>query len=389
MAVAQQLEDYAAEPELDAEALLALARDKSSQGRAALLRQVGDLFGGTSRELTEGERSLMEDILVRLVNDVEQSVKAALADRLADVPQAPRGLILALANDEFRVAYPILKRSSLLQDPDLIEIIHHRTRQHMLSIAMRDEVSEAVSDELVERGDTSVVRTLLENTGAHISEPALEFLVEQSQTIGAYREPLVRREELPADLAARMYAVVSASLREYILVNFEIEAPVLDANLGPTAEQLMDEIRERSRLGQPRPVELAELLAHANALSPRFLIDLLREGEVALFEGLLAEMAGLPLKQIRRFIYEPGGQALAIACKSAGVAKADFASILLLSRQARPGDKSVDPQELPRALALFDRVKEKVALYVVQRWRMDPDYLYAIKRLETDEAADG
>ena len=77
---------------------------------------------------------------------------------------------------------------------------------------------------------------------------------------------------------------------------------------------------------------------------------------------------------------------MAIACKAAQITKADFASIFLLSRQARPGDKTVDPQELPVALNIFDRIRDETAAMVVQRWRLDPNYLYAIKQM--DEADD-
>jgi hypothetical protein len=58
--------------------------------------------------------------------------------------------------------------------------------------------------------------------------------------------------------------------------------------------------------------------------------------------------------------------------------KPDFASIFLLSRSARPGDKVVDPSELTRVLDLFDRIKLESAKKVVEHWRLDPDYLFAL-----------
>lgn len=370
--------------ELDVETLFAMARDKSAEGRAALVDTITDLFVGGERVLSDKERSLMLDILQQLVLEVEQSVRSALAERLADETSIPRELVVMLANDDIEVAHPILMRSPLLRDPELIEIIHHRTMQHKLSIAMRESISEPVSDELVAQGDETVIRTLLENGGAKISQATLEYLVERSQQIGTYHRPLVHREELGPDLAARMYAWVSAALRKHIRENFDVDPETLEEALGRTVEDLMAEVRTRSRPGHGRPVELAELLGHANALSSRFLIELLREGEIALFEGLFAEMAGLRINLVRRFLYEPGGEALAIACKASRIGKPDFASIFLLSRQARPGDKSVDPEELPRALGIYDRVREDVALGVVRRWRLEPEYLDAIRQLENE-----
>ena len=57
-----------------------------------------------------------------------------------------------LANDDIEVAYPILAFNKVLQDADLIEVIRHRTLEHQLVIAIREDVSEAVSDALVRTG---------------------------------------------------------------------------------------------------------------------------------------------------------------------------------------------------------------------------------------------
>src|SRR5690606_28752200 len=96
--------------------------------------------------INERERRLMTEILQQLIHDVEQSVRKALADRLAEEKDAPRELVTILANDEIDVAHKILRDSAVLQDLELIEIIQHRTFEHQLTIAMRNTVSEAVSD---------------------------------------------------------------------------------------------------------------------------------------------------------------------------------------------------------------------------------------------------
>lgn len=371
---------------MNIEELFALARDKSVKGRTSLVGSVSDLYFGDQTDVTDRERALMTDILRQLINDVESSVRTALAERLADRADAPKDLVTALANDEIRVALPVLMRSIILDDADLLEIIRHRTMQHRLAIAMREQVSETVSDGLVATGESSVITRLLENAGARISQNTIEFLVERSQEIDVYRAPLLSRQELTPELAGRMYRWVSTALRRHILENFDVDQEELDASLGETIEALVADVRERARPGG-RPVELAELLAHANALTPRFLIELLRERQISLFEGLLAEMAGLPMSSTRRFLYQPGGEALAILCKAVKISKRDFASIFLLSRQGRPGDKTVDPNEVPRVLEVYDRVRPAAAENIVKRWRHDPDYL-AMVHLYTLEQFD-
>ncbi|MGB0626851.1 MAG: DUF2336 domain-containing protein, partial [Alphaproteobacteria bacterium] len=201
------------ENHLDVDGLLRLAADRSAAVRSELVEVISDLFFDRDRVLSERERATMSDILRQLIHDVEISVRKHLAIRLSDEPTAPPELVFALANDSAEIAHPILIRSEVLRDPQLIEIIRHRGFEHQLSIAMRAALSESVSDALVETNDVSVIEKLLENPGAEIGRDAMSYLVEQSQRVDAFQNPLVRRKDLPRELAPRMYWWVSAALR--------------------------------------------------------------------------------------------------------------------------------------------------------------------------------
>src|SRR5262249_35449915 len=132
--------------EQDSAHLLDLARDKTVAGRRALVATVSDLFFVRGDALSDRERSLMSEILRQLIHDVEIEVRRALADRFAREERAPKELIATLANDAIEVAHPILLHSTVLHDEELIEIVHHRTLEHQLAIAMRASVSERVSE---------------------------------------------------------------------------------------------------------------------------------------------------------------------------------------------------------------------------------------------------
>lgn len=58
-----------------------------------------------------------------MVDGVETIVKTTFAERLADQPDIPRDLAMHLAELEARIAFPILKNSTVLTDPDLISIV--------------------------------------------------------------------------------------------------------------------------------------------------------------------------------------------------------------------------------------------------------------------------
>ena len=369
--------------------LIGLARDKSVEGRTRLVQIVGDLFFDTDTVLRDAERNIMSDILRQLIHDVEMKVRQQLAERMASEINAPRDLISALANDQIEVAHPILTQSTILQDIELIEIVEHRTFGHQLAIAMRESVSEAVSEALIGTGNVDVIKTLLENENADISGKAMESLVEQSEKIDDIQVPLINRGDLGPDLAKRMYWWVSAALRKHIVEHYRIDEAELDDKIQDTIHDILGGDGSGPGMIDSTPLrksqELAEKLQKAQAITPQLLIQTLRQGEVILFEDLLSQRTGLRTNLIRRFVFEPGGEGLAIACRAVDISKADFASIFLLSRSARPGDKVVDPNEVSRVLNFFDRIKTDTALKVVKRWQFDPNFLFAMKQVNTEQ----
>jgi uncharacterized protein (DUF2336 family) len=360
--------------------LLVLARDKSTASRNQLVEALGGMYCDAHVATADTERELMAQILRSLIHDVELQVRANLAEQLAKDDNAPPDLIATLANDDIEVAHAILVASNALDDAELIEIIARRTRRHRVAIAMRDAVSENVSDALVGSGETDVVVTLIGNDGAAISDGTLAELVEASREREAFQSPLLNRNELSPRLAKQMYWWVSAALRKHIAKSFDIDSLELDGKIVSSVQGILG-IQENLDLPADGLDELARKLAERDAISSELLIDTLRQHEMSLFEALFARLVGLQKTLVRRFVLEPGGESLAICCRAANLYKAEFTSIFLLSRSARPGEKLVDPGELSNAVAFFDRITTDTAKKVVHRWHLDPDYLDALKKL--------
>ena len=367
----------------DYEALLEMARDKTVAGRAALVNTISDLFNNRNEVLTDHERALMSDILRHLIHAAEMSVRQELSRKMAVMDNVPHELIVTLANDEIEVAHPILTKSELLHDSDLIEIIRHRTMQHQLSIAMRRTVSESVADALVENGDEDVIKTLLENSNAHISKATMEYLVDQSKRVNSYQNPLLTRPDLDPQLAKRMYMWVSAALRNYMMEHFDIDPAELDESLDNTVSEITASPPDPGEGGPDKAQELARRLADAGQITPEFMIRVLRQGEIPLFEAMFAIHSGLRPKLLQRIMFEPGGEALAVACKATDMPKNDFASIFMLTRKARAQENVISPSDLTRVLALYDRVRADSAKAMLGRWQRDPEYLNALRVLSS------
>jgi uncharacterized protein (DUF2336 family) len=366
----------------DVQSLLALAREKSELARSHLFEVMGDMFMDQARILTTQERSLMVDILEKLITEVSHDIRIRLSQRIANAVSLPRELAVLLANDEIDVAAPILMQCAALQQIDLIEVIHQRSRQHMLAIAMRRDLSLQVSDALVDSGDVDVIRTLLENHDAQISAATLAYIVEQSKTIDDFQGPLVRRHDLPRELAVKMCYWVSAALRLFILDKFHVDANELDELIEPALQAEVKHAREEIADPSDAAMQLAKELHRKGQLTSKMMIQALRRGEVALFEAMMSEFAQIRLALVRRLLYEDGGEGLAIMARSIGLLREEFATIFLLSRKTRPGVTTTDPTSLGSALAFFDKLNPENARQVISRWQRDPNYLFAIKQVE-------
>lgn len=359
--------------------LVDLARDKSKQSRSTLVAAINDLYSDEEQLLSDRDRAIMLDIIRQLIHEVETSVRRSLAEHLATRADAPADLIATLANDEIEVAHPILVKSDVLKDPELIEIVQHRTMEHQVAIAVRASISERLSDALVETDNEKVVTTLLSNQGAAISDGTMNHLVEKSTEVPGYQGPLVHRSDLSPELVKKLYWGVSAALRQYIVENFELDPTDIDETIEITVKKALGE----KIAGPDRANGMREPDAQADEDDANILMGLLRKGEISMFLDKFTALTRLRLALVRRILFEPGGEGLAIACKAVGINKPDFTSIFLLSRSARPGDKIVDPSELSAAVALYDRIKIESAMKVLRHWRLDPDFLFALKQLES------
>lgn len=364
--------------------LLKLARDKSIAGRQALADIVSDMILKRRHKLTEREWALVFDILHRMVHDAEMSVRRVISAQIANLPNVPRDLVMTLANDEIEVAYPILTQNRGLLDSDLIEVIRHRTLEHQLAISIRHSVSGPVSDALVKVGDETIIRSLLDNPNAKISRMTMEFLVEESKRVDSFQEPILRREDLDPALAKRMFIWVSAALRFYILDKYQLDQTFVDDVL----ERSAIEIGGAAAAAASRPSKSEALAAELKAehdISSDMLLKTLADGQVSLFVALFEKISGLRKVLVRRILFEPGGEGLAIACKASGMNRSHFLSIFKLSRKAWPvrsGKPNVLARETRQVMNLYDRMTEEAAKTVTRRWQRDVDYLSAIRELE-------
>ncbi len=372
---------------MDAQELLSLARNKSAEGRRALSAAVTDLFSDEHNELSERERTIMFEILRQLVHQCEVSVRKLLSEKLANRADVPVELAIELANDDIEVAYPILRDCGVLKDTDLIEVIRSRTIQHQLAIAIRSSISEVVCDALVETGHDEVISKLLSNPNASVSKQTIEYLVDESERVDVYQEPILRREDLDPKLAEKMFLWVSAAMRQHILDKFKVDESVIDDILERSAFEIFAHEKENKQdAGTAK--RLAQSLADEGEATPEMMLLALECGEVSLFISMLQQMTGLREALITRFITEPGGEGLTVSCKALGIGKAQFIQIFTLCRKARPIAQGNFGKEIRGVFDLYNDFSDATAKKVLARWGREIGYLQAIREIEVARQPD-
>lgn len=346
-----------------------IKRERSRRNRGELAENICDLCFSENANLTERELAHVFDILRALVGDVEMHVRRTLAEHLSERSDPPHELIIALANDTIEVAFPVLVKNKVLQDKDLLQLIAEHSQEHRLSISQRKSLSSEISEALVQTNDTVVIASLLRNDGAEISPELLTRLVEDSRNVGAYREPLVRRQDLTPDLAQRMYAWVGDALRQYIVSAYKLDPRDVEDAIASAMTEAMQEyefdVADQSH-------DVASLSQSQISRASGVLINLLRGEEFRRFESQFGRFAALPPSAIRRVLYHSGVEGLAIACKALGFDSMTFSELLFHLHGGRSVPKFRTSDKYRAAMEYFHHVDPIRARHVLKSWRDAP-----------------
>lgn len=205
-------------PGVPAEVDALLARDPDSRVRELLARKLGVLVPSLSDAAREALRERTWGLLTQLAEDAAERVRAAVAAEVKDAADAPRALILGLAQDpKVTVCEPVILFSPMLTPADLVALVAAApsagTRE---AVARRADIPEIVSDAIAASADDTAIRALLANQSAQIREATLDALVAGAADHGAWHDPLVRRPVLSARATRALSEIVASHLLQVL-----------------------------------------------------------------------------------------------------------------------------------------------------------------------------
>jgi uncharacterized protein (DUF2336 family) len=302
-------------------------------------------------ELTLDERCSAEAALTVLLDDPSPNVRFALAEALSNSAFSPVHLITALCADQPEIAGIVLVRSPLLADSDLIDRIALGAPEVQCAVAMRGQLSSAVSAAMSEVGCLPAVQMLLENSGAKIAKLSMRRLVERFGHHAEMRQLLLADERLPADARHALVVKVGEALSDM---------PMVRALIGTArAQRITKEACVRACLtlvdeaGPSEHAALVEHLRHSGSLTTAFVLRVLIHGKIGFFATIVAALSGQDEPRIKAQL--SGGRVAVLTALYRRCGFTDAVATLLMRgvdcwRAVANGKLQAGPQEIARRM---------------------------------------
>jgi Uncharacterised protein conserved in bacteria (DUF2336) len=339
---------------------------------AQMLARVTDLFFAGGSHYSADQLGLFDEVIGRLAAAIEPVARAKLAARLAPEAGAPAGVIRMLAfDDNIQIARPILTTSPCLKDEDLVANANSKSQRHLVAIAERKNLSEAVTDVLVARGDQEVAYSVSGNPSARFSYAGFRTLLRRS--IGDDRLAMLigSRGDLPRQHFLRLIEQASATVRQRLLAESVGDTSAVEGVVGEISSEISSKISDDLRTDvKAFSIEykvaraLVERMHRAGTLSEaavrRFATER-RSAETAVALTLLCQVED---DIVERALLAPGSDILVILAKLAGFSWETAKAILML----KSGD-GAHGQNFAQAKASFERLQADTARHVLGFYR--------------------
>jgi uncharacterized protein (DUF2336 family) len=265
------------------------------------------------------DRHAAEMAMIFLLDDPAPKVRLALAEALAECGDAPRAVILPLAEDQPEIAAHIILCSSLLTDADLVDLAARGSEVTRMLVAHRSYVSRPVCAALAEIGEVPDVLALLENEGAVLSRRSLARIAERLGHDADIRALLLDRDDLPSDARHALVEKVGTALAGFGLIQVAVGTS--------RVERITREACDVATIGmvaEVTPAEMPALVEHLRLtarLTPVFLMHALCTGRVEFFAAAITNLSGQAERRVRSILSDGREAAVRALYEAAGLGR--------------------------------------------------------------------
>jgi uncharacterized protein (DUF2336 family) len=332
--------------------------------RAAMLRKVTELFLAAADQLGEDQIVVFDEVLTRLIETAETCSLVELATTLSELSVAPIAVVRRLArNAEVEVASPVLAASCRLSERDLSEIAKSRGPRHLLAIARRTALSEALAEVLITRGDADVWKMLANNSKARFSANGYAILVSKAKMDAELAQSLALRTDIPSALLQQLLQQTSRAVRARLL---KFAPPEIAEKIRTAIAVVMGE----AEAGAPKPFDLRQAEQVVRELSrtgklvdqtiKRFAID----GELANVVAALALLSSVNAEAIVPLLNNARPDGLIVAARAS---RLDWSTVSMILRNRLP-ESPPSEAELTAGKASFESLPVSAAQRAIRFW---------------------
>jgi uncharacterized protein (DUF2336 family) len=266
-------------------------------------------------DLSAEDRAAAEGAMITLVDDPSPLVRHALADALAASSDAPHAVIHALAADQSDIAALVLGRSPLFIDAELVDLVAIGDCPRQAAIAARSPLQCAVAAAIAEVGAAEACLIAIENPQADIAPSSIDRIVERFGHLGAIREALFARPDLPLAARQALVRILSRWLADFVSERAWLARERADEVMREACEKAAVTIASLGEDARP----LIRHLRVSGQLTAGLVLRALLSGNMAMFEDALAELSALPLARVQALVHDRGSAGFRAVFEKAGL----------------------------------------------------------------------
>jgi uncharacterized protein (DUF2336 family) len=336
-------------------------RQGSDAKRAVMAQRITDLFIDAADRFDAVQIALFDEILGRLIDEIEHKTLAGIARRIAPVAQAPIGVVRRLAGDlNIGVAGPLLRKSPRLGDSDLAAIANRMGPPHLLAISQRASIAIPVTDILVERGDDSVLEAVAINRGAQFSSLGFGTLVRRAMGNDKLVETVGLRPDIPVEHLRTLVREATEIVRRRLIA---AAAPGVHSQVSQALAEVAAEVGANVATAYHDAQQTVMALASAGKLDESQLRAFAASGQLNETIATLSALSGVPIEVVERLMHGDRLDPLLILGRAVGIEWPTARAIIVL-RTGRTTGPIMDDLK-----SNFERLSRSSAERVVRFWR--------------------
>ncbi|WP_422376768.1 DUF2336 domain-containing protein [Roseibium sp.] len=282
------------------------------------------------------ERTSMAAALTILLDDPSRPVRKAIANVLASSPHSPGHVIRCLAHDVDEVALPILTRSPILTEAELVDLLAEGSDDAQCAIAARDSLPASICAAICEVGCEAACRVLLENRSAKVLQSSLLRLAQRFEDRPDLCDQLLKTRDLPLAMRFQLLMRLAQNLDDHPIVLERVPEHQRATFLSDAEDKVV--LRLALEAGAEDLPDFVEHLRESGKLTTRLLLRAVCCGRLRFFAASLANLGGVPLPRLCKLLVSVRRSALQAILRKAGLPLRAHQAFLLAIDIARQAD---------------------------------------------------